>query len=87
MRRGKKVLYIRIFSANYCCIESVLLWYQLYAKTLKKIGFKLNPYVIIKNKIRYMLNGALVVAHQATIITSNHVHHGDPGTGSQTESL
>ena len=41
---GKKVLYVRVVRAIYGCIESAMLWYNLYASTLKDIGFVLNPY-------------------------------------------
>ena len=40
--RGKKVLYMKVLRVIYRCIESALLWYQLYAKTLKGMGFTLN---------------------------------------------
>lgn len=46
-RRGKKlqrVLYLRVLRAIYGCLESALLWYQLYAGTLQKMGFVLNEY-------------------------------------------
>ena len=42
--KGKKVLYLRILQALYGCIESALLWYQLYSSTLERMGFKINPY-------------------------------------------
>ena len=40
-KRGKqtKCLYVRVLRALYGCIESALLWYELYSSTLKKIGF------------------------------------------------
>ena len=51
----KKILYVTILRAIYGCIESALLWYELYAKTLKGMGFKLNPYnKCVANK---MING------------------------------
>ena len=40
----KKVLYLQILKALYRCIESALLWYDLFANTLKDMGFKVNPY-------------------------------------------
>ena len=43
-RNGKKILYVKVLRAIYGCIESALLWYELYVKTLKGMGFKLNPY-------------------------------------------
>ena len=41
---NKKVLYVRVLRAIYGCIESALLWYNLYSKTLKDMGFIINPY-------------------------------------------
>ena len=41
---GKKVLYVKVLRAIYGCIESAILWYNLYVKTLKDMGFELNPY-------------------------------------------
>ena len=43
MEKGKKVLYFRVLRALYGCLESALLWYNLYSTTLVKHGFKLNP--------------------------------------------
>ena len=42
--KGKKVLYVRVVRAIYGCIESAMLWYNLYVETLKGMGFELNPY-------------------------------------------
>jgi len=44
MENGKKVLYLRILKALYGCIESALLWYKLYVKVLKGMGYEINPY-------------------------------------------
>jgi hypothetical protein len=41
---GKKTLYLRVLKALYGCIESALLWYNLYVSTLKDMGFVINPY-------------------------------------------
>jgi hypothetical protein len=41
---GKKVLYLQLLKALYGCVRSALLWYELFATTLKKMGFVLNPY-------------------------------------------
>ena len=58
--KGKKVLYVRVVRAIYGCIESAMLWYELYVQTLKEMGFKLNPYdKCVANK--------LVNGHQCTI--------------------
>ena len=73
-KNGKKVLYVKILRAIYGCIESALLWYQLYVKTLKGMGFKLNPYDrCVANKI---INGK-----QCTIawyVDDNKISHEDP---------
>ena len=42
--KGEKVLYLRVLRALYGCLESALLWYDLYSSTLVKHGFKINPY-------------------------------------------
>ena len=39
-----KVLYLHLLRQLYGCIESALLWYNLYVDTLKGMGFVLNPY-------------------------------------------
>jgi hypothetical protein len=41
---GKPVLYLRLKKALYGCVRSALLWYELFANTLKDMGFELNPY-------------------------------------------
>ena len=73
-RNGKKILYVKVLRAIYGCIESALLWYELYVKTLKGMGFKLNPYDrCVANKI---INGK-----QCTIawyVDDNKISHNDP---------
>ena len=44
MKNGKKVLYLRILKALYGCVESGLLWYQIFTDKLKADGFELNLY-------------------------------------------
>ena len=74
MEKGKKTLYLRVLRALYGCLESALLWYDLYSETLCKHGFKLNPYdKCVANK---MINGK-----QCTIIfyvDDNKISHVDP---------
>ena len=41
---NRKVLYLRVIRALYGCLESALLWYNLYSSTLQDMGFILNPY-------------------------------------------
>jgi hypothetical protein len=70
---GKKVLYVRVLRAIYGCIESALLWYNLYSKTLENLGFVINPYDrCVANKI---INGS-----QCTIVwyvDDNKISHVD----------
>jgi Reverse transcriptase (RNA-dependent DNA polymerase) len=44
MENGTKAMYVRLVKAIYGCIQSALMWYQLFYLHLKEIGFKLNPY-------------------------------------------
>ena len=71
---GRKVLYMQILQGIYGCIESALRWYELYAETLEKEGFSINPYDrCVANKI---INGK-----QCTIVwyvDDNKVSHEDP---------
>ena len=41
---GKRVLYMELLRAIYGCIQSALMWYALYANTLKDMGFEINSY-------------------------------------------
>ena len=38
------LLYLQLIKYLYVCMESTLLWYNLYSKTLKIHGFMVNPY-------------------------------------------
>ena len=74
MINGKKVLYVKVLRAIYGCIESAMLWYNLYSSTLKQMGFILNPYDrCTANKL---INGT-----QCTIIfyvDDNKISHKEP---------
>jgi hypothetical protein len=67
-------LYLRLKKALYGCVKSALLWYDLFASTLKDMGFVLNPYdACIANR---MINGS-----QCTIawyVDDNKISHIDP---------
>ena len=71
---GVKVLYLIILRALYGCIQSALLWYNLYSSTLVEEGFTINQYdKCVANK---MINGK-----QCTIafyVDDNKVSHEDP---------
>ena len=72
--KGVKVLYLRLLRALYGCLESALLWYELYSTTLVLMGFKLNPYdLCVANK---MIRGS-----QCTIafyVDDNKISHKSP---------
>ena len=42
--KGVKTIYVQLDRALYGCVQSALLWYELYVNTLKDLGFILNPY-------------------------------------------
>ena len=42
--KNKDVLYVQLDRALCGCVQSALLWYELYSTTLKEMGFELNPY-------------------------------------------
>ena len=44
MTEKNKVLHLKIVKALYGCVESALLWYQLFSSELTKIGFTINDY-------------------------------------------
>jgi hypothetical protein len=51
-KNGKKVLYLKLLKALYGCVQSALLWYELFSTTLQGDGFELNPYdTCVANKI------------------------------------
>jgi hypothetical protein len=70
----KRVLYVQVLRAIYGCIESALLWYELFSKTLKGMGFEINPYdKCTANKI--------IDGYQCTIcwyVDNNKLLHKDP---------
>ena len=73
-KNRKKVIYLRLLKALYGCVKSALLWYKLFLGSLKKKGFKLNPYdACIANKVE---NGK-----QCTIawyVNNNKISHVKP---------
>jgi hypothetical protein len=44
IENGKKVLYLQLLKALYGCVQSALLWYNLFTNTLFQMGSKLNLY-------------------------------------------
>jgi len=54
--RGEEVLYMKLLKAMYGTLTAALLWYQMFARTLVSIGFKINRYdTCVANK---MINGS-----------------------------
>jgi len=43
IKNGQRVLYVQHDKALYGCVQSALLWYELYSSTLQNMGFELNP--------------------------------------------
>ena len=74
IENGKKVLYVRLIKAIYGCVKSALLWYEMFATSLKDMGFVINPYdPCVAN---CMINGK-----QCTIawyVDDNKISHEDP---------
>ena len=42
--KGHKILYVKLLKAMYGMLKALLLWYTLFANTLKDNGFQINPY-------------------------------------------
>jgi hypothetical protein len=71
---GKKVLYVQLDKALYGCVQSALLWYELYSNTLKEMGFTINPYDLC-------VANALIEGSQCTIcwyVDDNKISHKNP---------
>jgi Reverse transcriptase (RNA-dependent DNA polymerase) len=52
VENGVKVIYVRLVKAFYGCVQSALLWYNVFHSYLKEVGIKLNPYdPCIANKV------------------------------------
>jgi Reverse transcriptase (RNA-dependent DNA polymerase) len=76
---SKPVIYVRLKKALYGYVRSALLWYELFANTLKDMGFQLNPYdACIANK---MINGAQ--CNIAWYVDNNKISHVDPNVVSE----
>ncbi len=72
--RNKDVLYVQLDKALYGCVQSALLWYELFSSTLENIGFVLNPYDLC-------VANAQIEGYQCTIVwyvDDNKISHIDP---------
>jgi hypothetical protein len=71
---GKRVLYVQLDKALYGCVQSALLWYELYSSTLQNMGFELNPYDLC-------VANAYIQGKQCTIcwyVDDNKISHVNP---------
>jgi Reverse transcriptase (RNA-dependent DNA polymerase) len=79
VENGARVLYVKLLKALYGCVQSALLWYQMFYTYLKNLGFELNPYdPCVANK---MIDGK-----QCTIawyVDDTKISHADPAVVSQ----
>jgi hypothetical protein len=74
LEKGRKVLYVQLDKALYGCVQSALLWYELYASTLKEMGFELNPCDLC-------VANAVIEGKQCTIcwyVDDNKISHVNP---------
>jgi hypothetical protein len=71
---GQKVLYVQLDKALYGCVQSALLWYELYSETLKNMGFVINPYDMC-------VANAMIEGSQCTVcwyVDDNKISHKNP---------
>ena len=68
---GKKVLYVQLLKSIYGCMQSALIWYQMFTMCLKYLGYELNKYdMCVANKI---VNGhQLTVAYYVDDLYATH---------------
>lgn len=69
-----KRLYVRLNKALYGCVQSALLWYELYSETLEGMGFQINPCDLC-------VANAVIKGKQCTIcwyVDDNKISHVDP---------
>ena len=74
VEKGKRVLYVQLDKALYGCVQSALLWYELYSETLADMGFELNPYDLC-------VANAVIEGEQCTIcwyVDDNKISHVNP---------
>ena len=66
-------MYVQLDKALYGCVQSALLWYELYSTTLMDMGFELNPYDLC-------VANAMIDGKQCTIcwyVDDNKISHMD----------
>ena len=71
---GVKVLYVCLIKAIYGCVNSALLWYEMFSTRLKDMGFVLNPY-------DPCIANCMIDEKQCTVawyVDDNKISHEDP---------
>jgi len=74
IENGQRVLYVQLDKALYGCVQSALLWYELYSSTLQNMGFELNP-------CDMCVANAIIDGKQCTIcwyVDDNKISHVNP---------
>ena len=74
IENGQKVLYVQLLKALYGCVQSALLWYELFTSVMVDIGFVLNPY-------DSCVANCMIDGHQCTVawyVDDNKISHVDP---------
>ena len=74
IENGVEVLYVRLIKALYGCDKSALLWYDLFTRSLKDMGFELNPY-------DQCVANCMIEGKQCTIawyVDDTKISHADP---------
>ncbi|KAI2513062.1 Reverse transcriptase (RNA-dependent DNA polymerase) [Fragilaria crotonensis] len=79
VENGAKVIYVRLIKALYGCVQSALLWYEMFHSYLEEIGFVLNPYdPCVANKV---INGKQCTV--AWYVDDMKISHVDPNVVTQ----
>lgn len=69
-----KRLYVRLNKALYGCVQSALLWYELYSETLEGMGFEINP-------CDFCVSNTITKGRQCTLyqyVDNNKISHANP---------
>ncbi|KAI2490768.1 Reverse transcriptase (RNA-dependent DNA polymerase) [Fragilaria crotonensis] len=79
VENGAKVIYVRLIKALYGCVQSALLWYEMFHSYLEEIGFERNPYdPCVANKV---INGKQCTV--AWYVDDMKISHVDPNVVTQ----
>ena len=76
--KGKKVLHLMLHEVLYGCVQSALLWYELFSSTLVSFGFELNPYDLCVANVNVNRSQCTMCWH----VDDNKMTHVDPSVAS-----